>query len=91
MPKKIPLRQCLGCRPRRPKRELLRVVRTPAGEVRLDLNGKVSGRGAYVCPDPECLKRAAKSGALGRALETEIPQEVFDALLRETEAVYGTR
>lgn len=90
MPKKIPMRQCLGCREMKPKRELLRVVRNPEGAVSLDLRGKASGRGAYVCPNPECLKRAIKTKALSRAFETEIPQEVYDALLAEMEAANGT-
>lgn len=89
MPKKIPMRQCLGCREMKPKRELLRVVRSPEGAVTLDLRGKASGRGAYVCPNPECLKRAVKTKALSRAFETEIPQEVYDALLVEMEAANG--
>lgn len=86
MPKKIPMRQCLGCREMKPKKELLRVVRSPEGEVSLDLRGKASGRGAYVCAAPECLKRAVKTKALARAFETEIPQEVYDRLLTEMEA-----
>ena len=86
MPKKIPLRQCLGCREMKPKKELLRVVRSPEGTVCLDLRGKASGRGAYVCPNAECLKRAIKTKALARAFETEIPQEVYDSLLAEMEA-----
>ena len=92
MPKKIPMRQCLGCREMKPKRELLRVVRSPEGAIALDLRGKASGRGAYVCHDPECLKKAIRSKALSRALETEIPQEIYDALLAEMEAEEtGTR
>lgn len=90
MPKKIPMRQCLGCREMKPKRELLRVVRSPEGAVSLDLRGKASGRGAYVCPNAECLKRAIKTKALSRVFETEIPQEVYDALLAEMEAANGT-
>ncbi len=86
MPKKIPLRQCLGCREMKPKRELLRVVRSPEGVVSLDLKGKANGRGAYVCPSAECLKKAIKSKAISRAFETEIPQEIYDALLSEMEA-----
>lgn len=92
MPKKIPMRQCLGCREMKPKRELLRVVRSPEGAIALDLRGKASGRGAYVCLSPECLKKAIRSKALSRALETEIPQEIYDALLAEMEAeTNGTR
>ena len=86
MPKKIPLRQCLGCREMKPKKELIRVVRSPEGEISLDFKGKKPGRGAYLCPDPECLKKAMKSKALDRSLETQIPQEVYDRLSREMEA-----
>ena len=77
---KIPMRQCVGCREMKDKKELLRVVRTPEGEILLDGRGKVSGRGAYVCPDPACLKKARKSRALERAFDTAIPAEVYDAL-----------
>lgn len=92
MPKKIPMRQCLGCREMKPKRELLRVVRSPEGAIALDLRGKASGRGAYVCYNTECLKKAIRSKAISRAFETEIPQEIYDALLAEMEAeANGTR
>ena len=64
MPKKIPMRQCLGCREMKPKKELIRVVRSPEGEVSLDFKGKKPGRGAYVCPSPECLKKARKATEL---------------------------
>ena len=77
MPKKIPMRQCLGCREMKPKRELIRVVRSPEGEVSLDSRGKKPGRGAYICPSEECLKRAIKSKALERALETQIPEDIY--------------
>lgn len=85
MPKKIPMRQCLGCREMKPKRELVRVVRSPEGTVSVDLRGKANGRGAYLCPNPECLKRAIRSKALSRALETEIPEEIYSTLLAEME------
>ena len=85
MPKKLPLRQCVGCREMKPKRELVRVVRSPEGAVSLDFSGKAPGRGAYLCPDPECLKKAIRSKALSRSLETEIPQEVYDRLEKEME------
>ena len=78
--KKIPQRQCVGCRIKRDKKDLLRIVKTPEGEIVLDATGKKSGRGAYVCPDPECLKKARKSRALERAFDTAIPAEVYDAL-----------
>ena len=85
-PRKIPQRQCLGCREMKDKKALIRVVRSPEGAVSLDFKGKMPGRGAYVCPDPACLKKARKSRALERAFETEIPQEVYDQMEREMDA-----
>ena len=85
MQKKIPQRQCMGCRERKAKKDMIRVVRTTEGTVCLDFSGKLNGRGAYVCPDMECLKKAQKSRALERCLEIEIPQEVYDRLTREME------
>ena len=82
-PRKIPQRQCVGCREMKEKKALLRIVRTPEGEILLDSTGKKSGRGAYVCPDPACLKKARKSRALERAFETQIPPEVYDAMEAE--------
>ena len=89
MQKKIPQRQCMGCRERNSKREMIRVVRGTDGTVHLDFGGKAPGRGAYLCPNPECLKKAMKANSLGRALEIEIPQSVYDALLREMEGANG--
>ena len=89
MQKKIPQRQCMGCRERKAKRDLIRVVRTPEGEVSLDFGGKMNGRGAYMCPDPACLKKAIRSKALDRSLEVAIPQEVYDRLEKEMEAGRG--
>lgn len=86
MPKKIPLRQCLGCREMKPKKELIRVVRAPDGQILLDFRGKAPGRGAYVCPDAACLKKAARSRALERAFGTAVPPEVYDALAAQMEA-----
>ena len=83
--KKIPLRQCTGCREHKPKRELIRVVRAPDGGISLDKRGKQAGRGAYICPDPECLKKARKSHALERALDCVIPDEIYDRLVSEME------
>jgi len=85
MQKKIPMRQCVGCREMKPKKELIRVVRSPEGQISLDFRGKAPGRGAYVCPDPACLKRAVKSKALERNFETAIPQEIYDDLLQKME------
>ena len=79
-PRKIPQRQCVGCRTMTDKLELVRIVKTPEGEIVLDTTGKKSGRGAYVCRNPECLRKARKSRALERAFETAIPAEVYDAL-----------
>ena len=84
--KKIPQRQCVGCRTMKDKKSLLRLVKTPEGEILLDATGKKSGRGAYVCPDSECLKKARKSRALERAFGTAIPPEVYDALEQEMTA-----
>ena len=89
MQKKIPQRQCMGCRERKAKREMLRVVRGTDGVVSLDFSGKLNGRGAYVCPDPECLKKAQKSRALERCLEADIPQDVYDRMIKEMEANRG--
>ena len=86
MQKKIPQRQCMGCRERKPKRDMIRIVRTPEGVVSLDFGGKMNGRGAYICPDPECLKKVRKSKALDRSLEVPIPDEVYDRLSKEMEA-----
>ena len=86
MQKKIPQRQCMGCRERKAKRELIRVVRSPEGNVSLDFGGKMNGRGAYLCPDPECLKRAIRSKALERSLEVTIPEEVYGRLEKEMES-----
>ncbi|MCL2151703.1 MAG: YlxR family protein [Oscillospiraceae bacterium] len=88
MQKKIPLRQCLGCREMKPKRELIRTVRSPTGEITLDFTGKKPGRGAYVCQRSECLKRAIKSKALSRAFGVEIPVSVIEALNEQMETLY---
>ena len=79
-PKKIPQRQCVGCRTMRDNRDLLRIVKAPDGTISLDTTGKKSGRGAYVCHDPECLKKARKSRALERTFEVAIPDPVYDAM-----------
>ena len=86
MQKKIPMRQCVGCREMKPKKELIRVVKSPQGELSLDFKGKAPGRGAYVCPCGECLIKAIRSKALARAFGCEIPQEIYDALLERMEA-----
>ncbi len=80
MPKKIPMRQCVGCREMKEKKSLIRVVKSPEGVVSLDFKGKLPGRGAYVCPNGECLKRARKSRALERAFSSQLPPEVWEEL-----------
>ena len=86
MQKKIPMRQCVGCREMKAKKELVRVVRSPEGEISLDFRGKAPGRGAYVCPQAECLRRARKAKALERGFDCQIPQEIYDQLLLRMEA-----
>lgn len=80
------MRQCLGCREHRPKRELVRIVRSPEGVVSLDFSGKANGRGAYLCRNPECLKRAVKANALERAFSAKVPDEVIERLSKELAA-----
>ena len=86
MPGKIPMRQCIGCRELKPKKELIRVVRSPEGNISLDFKGKKSGRGAYICPDAGCLRKAEKSRALERAFSSAVPQEIYEKLREEMEA-----
>lgn len=83
--KKVPTRQCVGCREHKPKRELVRVVRTPEGQVTLDRSGKMNGRGAYLCRSKECLQRAMKARALERAFGVPVPPEVAERLAGELE------
>ena len=81
--KKIPERQCLGCNEHKPKLTLLRVVRDPEGQISLDFTGKKSGRGAYICRDVACLKKARRSHRIERSLECEIPEEIYDKMEQE--------
>ncbi len=85
--KKIPLRRCSGCGESKPKKELIRVVRTPEGSVELDLTGKKNGRGAYLCRSADCLKKAEKAKRFDRAFETQVPPEVYEALRKELTAL----
>lgn len=86
MPKKAPMRMCVACRQMRPKKELIRIVRTPEGAVMLDRTGRANGRGAYLCDSLECLNRAVKTRALERALETRIDATILEGL---KEALHG--
>lgn len=81
--RKIPQRKCVGCNEMKDKKSLLRIVRSPEGLISLDLTGKKNGRGAYVCPDKECIKKAVKEKRLERALESNISEEVYQNLLEE--------
>ena len=83
--KKIPMRKCVGCAQMKEKRELIRVVRDPQGEISLDLTGKKSGKGAYICRNVECYKSAVKSKRFERAFSCAIPQEVYAKMQEELE------
>ncbi len=81
--RKISVRQCLGCNEHKPKIELLRVLRTPEGEIVLDFTGKRSGRGAYICRSAACLRKARKSGRIDKNLGADIPDEVYERMEKE--------
>ncbi|MGN0451167.1 MAG: RNase P modulator RnpM [Acutalibacteraceae bacterium] len=81
--KKTPARMCVGCREMKPKNTLIRIVKTPEGDIKTDPTGKLNGRGAYICKSSECLKRAQKIGALSRAFGTAVPEEIFTQLEKE--------
>ncbi|WP_238915516.1 YlxR family protein [Clostridium sp. YIM B02555] len=81
--KKIPLRMCTGCMEMKPKKELVRVVKSPEGDVSVDLTGKKSGRGAYICKSIECFEKAFKTKRLSRNLETNISEEIYEKLKDE--------
>ena len=83
--RKIPMRQCMGCNEHKPKADLLRVVRSPEGTISLDTTGRASGRGAYLCRDVQCLRRARKSRRIENTLECTIPEEVWDRMEEELE------
>lgn len=82
-PKKIPLRRCIACREMKGKRELLRVVKTPEGDIVLDKTGRLNGRGAYLCDDPSCFAKARKAKALNREFKMEIPEEIYESLEKQ--------
>ena len=83
MAKKVPLRQCIGCRTSKPKNELIRVIKTPENDICLDKTGRLNGRGAYICLSKECFDKAVQSKGLERALKCEIPKEIYDSLSKE--------
>lgn len=80
MAKKIPMRMCVGCSEMKPKPELIRIVRSPEGEISLDSTGKKSGRGAYICCNKDCLKKAIKSKRLDRTFECTVPEDLYERL-----------
>ena len=80
MLKKIPIRTCIGCGEGKPKRELIRIVKTTEGEVLIDTTGKKNGRGAYICPNITCLEKAIKTKRLSRAFEMQIEDDLYDKL-----------
>ena len=88
-PRKIPMRMCVGCREMKPKQSLLRVVKPQEGDAHIDRTGKAPGRGAYVCDNIECLKKAEKIRALDRALDTKIEEGVFRALEQQISEAQG--
>lgn len=81
--KKFPQRQCIGCGEMKNKKEMIRVIKTPEGEIVIDATGKKNGRGAYICNSLECLKKAIKSRGLERSLKVSIPHEVYEQLEKE--------
>lgn len=81
--KKIPMRKCVGCQEMKSKKEMIRVIKTPENAFMLDATGKKNGRGAYVCPNEECLKLARKNKGLERSFQQSIPEEVYEALEKE--------
>ncbi|HJB21558.1 MAG TPA: YlxR family protein [Candidatus Fournierella merdavium] len=87
--RKIPLRRCTGCNEQKPKKELVRIVRSPQGEIALDRVGKMPGRGAYLCPSAQCLAKARKAKRLERALDAQIPPEVYERIEQEIEGAQG--
>ena len=85
--KRIPMRQCVGCGQQKSKKDFIRIIHTPENEVVIDATGRKNGRGAYICQDPECLKKARKSKGLERSLKIRIPDEIYEALEKEMSAL----
>ena len=83
--KKVPLRQCIGCQEMKSKKEMIRVIKTAEDEIMLDATGRKNGRGAYLCPSMECLRKAVKGKGLERSFKMAIPKEVYDTLEKEME------
>lgn len=81
--KKIPMRRCVGCGESKSKRELIRIIRTPEEEIAIDTTGRKNGRGAYICPEAECLRKARRSKGLERSLKEPVPAEIYEKLEKE--------
>jgi len=84
-PKKVPLRRCIACMEMKAKKELIRVVKSPEGEIFLDETGRKNGRGAYLCKNPSCFRKAQKSKALNREFKSEIPDDIYQLLEKQLE------
>ncbi len=87
--KKVPMRQCIGCQEMKSKKEMIRVIRTPEGEICIDVTGRKNGRGAYICHDMECLKKAVKNHGIERSLKMQIPEDVYKRLEEEMSGIDG--
>ncbi|MDD4295399.1 MAG: YlxR family protein [Ruminiclostridium sp.] len=87
-PKKVPMRRCIACREMKPKRELLRIVKSPEDEVSIDKTGRMNGRGAYICNDAACFVKAKKTKALNREFKMEIRDEIYDTLEKQMEGKF---
>ena len=85
MNKKIPMRQCVGCREMKPKKELIRIIRTAENDLLVDATGKKNGRGAYICPRRECLDKAVKGKGIERSLKTAVSPDIYQDFEREME------
>ncbi len=84
--KKVPLRQCVGCSEMKPKKEMVRIIKTPEGEILMDTTGKKNGRGAYICKSSACLAQTRKNRGLERSLKSSIAPEIYELLQKEMEA-----
>lgn len=87
--KKVPLRKCTGCNEVKTKKELIRVIRDKDGEISVDVTGRKNGRGAYICPNEQCLAKAIKNKGLERTLKTKIPEEIYNELKKELGEING--
>lgn len=87
MKNKVPMRQCIGCREMKSKKEMMRVLRTTEGDIQLDVTGKKNGRGAYLCYSADCLEKAIRSKGIERSLKVPVSEEVYEMLKKEFEAI----